>query len=284
MIRLCAFADEADSALGGQIAALRRNGIEYIELRGINGKNVSEITENEARDYAKELAAGGISVWSIGSPIGKVGINDDLEAHFDKLRHICRLAKIFGTDKIRMFSFYGAYGERERVFAALRRMVEIAKGYGVGLYHENEKDIYGDTAERVRDIMANVEGLYYVYDPANYIAVGEDVSESIKLYGSTDYFHIKDMIRETGEIVPAGYGDGEIYQLVDMIPTGKDTVLTVEPHLSLFSGFSAIDNTEMKNRFVYKDNNESFDAAVAAITEVLCKAGYSRTGNGFSKK
>ena len=79
MIRLCAFADEADASLRGQIAALKKNGIGLIELRGINGTNISKITEDEARKYKSELDEGGISVWSIGSPIGKIKITDDLD-------------------------------------------------------------------------------------------------------------------------------------------------------------------------------------------------------------
>ena len=40
MIKLCAFADEAESSLVGQIAALKRNSIPFLELRSIAGKNV----------------------------------------------------------------------------------------------------------------------------------------------------------------------------------------------------------------------------------------------------
>ena len=39
-IRLCAFADEASQSVEGQISALHRNGIELLEVRGINGVNI----------------------------------------------------------------------------------------------------------------------------------------------------------------------------------------------------------------------------------------------------
>ena len=135
MIKLCAFADEADKSLEGQIEALRRNGLGYIELRGINGTNISKITYEQAEVYSKQLADAGIKVWSIGSPIGKIKISDDLDAHKALLRHVCRLAKIFGTDKIRMFSFFEAYDCEEKVFSELSEMVKIAKEEGVELYH-----------------------------------------------------------------------------------------------------------------------------------------------------
>ena len=116
MIQLCAFADEAATELSGQITALKENGISLIEIRGIDDKNVSEFTEEEAKKYAQAFADAGISVWSIGSPLGKISIDEDLEEHFELTRHVCRLAKIFGTDKIRMFSFKKAYEREDEVF------------------------------------------------------------------------------------------------------------------------------------------------------------------------
>lgn len=280
MIKLCAFADEADSALSGQIEALRRNGIGYIELRGIDGKNISAVTEEEARGYREELDRGGIKVWSIGSPIGKVKISDNQEEHLELLRHICRLAVIFGTDKVRMFSFYEAYESEEAVFAMLRRMVEVAGELGIRLYHENEKDIYGDRLERIERIMANVEGLSYIYDPANFIEVGEEPAKTLPaLHHKVGYFHIKDADWQTKAIVPAGEGDGRIAELVDMIE--GDAVLSIEPHLAVFTGYTDFDKTEMKNRFRYSSNTEAFDAAVAAIKAVLTEKGYRPENGGY---
>ena len=211
MIRLCAFADEASQKFEGQIAALRRNQISYIEVRGLDGVNVLKLTEEAAREYAARFAAEGIRVWSIGSPIGKVDVTCDFEAYKEKVRHICRIAQIFGTDKIRVFSFFEAYEAEETVFDYLREMVKIAEEYGVCLYHENEKKIYGDTVDRVLRIYENVKGLKFVYDPANYIEVGSDMKRAMDLlHDKTDYFHIKDLIAQTGERTPAGYGSGMI--------------------------------------------------------------------------
>ena len=282
MIKLCAFADEAAVSLDGQIEALKKNNIDLIELRGIDGVNVSKISLEDAEGYAKRLSEAGIRVWSIGSPIGKIKLSDNVEAHMELLSHVCGLAKVFGTDKIRMFSFYEAYGEEERVFSLLQRMVEIAESHGVKLYHENEKKIYGDTAERVLKIMENVKGLYYVYDPANFIEVNEDSAMTLDtLHSKTDYFHIKDVIAETHQLVPAGYGDGRIGELIERIT--DDKVLTIEPHLKIFKGFSEIDDSRMKNRFVFNTNAEAFDAAVVAIKNQLVDKGYKEIEGGFVK-
>ena len=55
MIRLSAFADEAGKELSAQIAALKRNGIQHLEIRGVNKKNVKDLTVAEAKEIAKAL-------------------------------------------------------------------------------------------------------------------------------------------------------------------------------------------------------------------------------------
>ena len=282
MIKLCAFSDEAGSSLDEQIGALKRNNISLMELRSIDKKNVSDFTIEEAKKYQNILENNGISVWSIGSPLGKVSIDVDFEEYSKKITHVCELANIFKTDKIRMFSFFNAYENPQKVFEYLRKMVEIARKYGVSLYHENEKDIYGDTAERVEEIYQNVNGLKYIYDPANYIQCDQKAEITLpKFHKKTDYFHIKDVIYETGELVPAGYGDGDILKLIELID--EDKTLTLEPHLAVFDSFKSIDNTEMKHKFVYKNSNEAFDAAVIALKNLLKKAGYKEENGGFVK-
>lgn len=283
MIKLAAFADEASTSFEGQIAALKRNGIGYIEVRGLDGTNIGDITREQAMEYAKRLSAEDIKVWSIGSPIGKVKISDDLNAHLEKLRHICGLANIFGAQRIRMFSFFEAYNDEETVISTLKKMVEIANEYNVMLCHENEKLIYGDTLERVTEIAEKVPGLRLVYDPANYIEVGELPEKTLPaLVGSSEYFHIKDVIAETGELVPAGEGDGEIAKLIEMIGN-EDKVLTLEPHLMIFDGYAQIDSTEMKNKFHFETNDEAFDAAVAALKKLLAQQNYKEVNGGFEK-
>ena len=285
MIKLCAFADEADSMLSGQIDALRRNGIEYIELRGINRVNVAKISLDDARLYKKQLDEGGIKVWSIGSPLGKENIDCDFEEYKKTVGHVCRLANIFGAKRIRIFSFFEAYEKEEKVYSYLREMVKIAESHGVGLYHENEKLVFGDTAERVLKLRENVSGLNFVYDPANFIEVGEPPSLTLSsIPGICDYFHVKDVISASGELVPAGYGDGKIDELIALAPDGKETVLTVEPHLAVFDGYSDIDKSEMKNKFTFESNDAAFDAAVKALKDLLTAGGYTEKNGGFYKQ
>ena len=282
MIKLCAFSDEAASSFSGQISALKQNGIFLTELRSVDGKNVSSFTPSQAKEYARVLKEEGIGVWAIGSPLGKADIACDFEKYLDTVKKVCEIADIFGTDKIRAFSFYNAQNERERVFGYMQRMAETAASFGVTLYHENEKEIYGDTLSRVLDIAENVKGWKFVYDPANFIQVGERAEDTINaLMDKTDYFHIKDVCRKTGELVPAGYGDGKIDVIIDKI--NKDTVFTVEPHLAVFEAYKSIDGTEMKHKFRFSDNLSAFGAAVAAIKNLLESKGFAFENGEYFK-
>jgi len=284
MIKLAAFADEASSSIEGQIAALKRNGIEYIELRGINGSNIAKYSLEEAEIYAKQLADAGIKVWAIGSAIGVISINADLEEHKNQLRHVCELARIFGTDKIIMFSCHEANDSEDKVFSELNEMVAIANEYGVGLYHENERAMYGNTLDRICRLIENVKGLHFVYDPSNFLQTGEDSSVTLEaLHSKTDYFHIKDFAINTRNVVTAGYGDGRIAELIDRISPDVDMTLTVEPHLRVIKEGTEADKADMKNKFCYTTSDEAFDAAAQALIKIILEKGYSKVEGGYKK-
>lgn len=273
MIFLSAFADEAGSKLEEQISALHRNHISYIELRSIEGKSVVDFTEEEAQRYSEKLSKEGIKVWSIGSSIGKVNIDCDFPKYLEKVLHVVKIAKIFKTDKIRMFSFFKAYDKPELVKDYLKQIVQVATEHGIKMYHENEKDIYGDTIPRVLELYNADLGLNFVYDPANFLQCKQAASDTLPaLFDKTDYFHIKDVITATEEIVPAGYGDGKLSQIVEMVQ--GDVVFTLEPHLFVFDAYASIDSTEMKHKFKFRSHAESFDFASDAIKRILKDQGY----------
>ena len=70
-MKIYAFADEASSQLSGQIAALRGNRLDGIELRNTDGENVSALTPAAAREIRRRMDEAGLAVWSLGSPLGK---------------------------------------------------------------------------------------------------------------------------------------------------------------------------------------------------------------------
>lgn len=285
MIKLSAFADEYSNSFDKQIEALVKNNIPYIELRSLDGKNVKDLTIEQAYEYKQKLDDNGIAVWSIGSPLGKVDVDIDIEEYMQVVRHVFDLCEIFGAKRVRIFSFFTDQYDKyaDQVVSMLSIMVKEATARGILLCHENEKHIYGDSPERILRLLESVEGLCYVYDPANYLQCGEDIDKCLSMTARrADYYHIKDVDISTNELVPAGYGDGKIDKMIDLID--KDTVLTLEPHLKVFDGYAEIDGEEMKNKFKFDTNEEAFDFAVKSLKELLIKCGYVSTKDNWIKE
>lgn len=269
--RLSAFADEAGSGIGEQILALVENGISYLEIRGVDGENISDMTTEKAKEIRKRLDDAGISVWSLGSPYGKIGIGDDFGPHLEKFKHGMELADLFGAKHIRLFSFYVPQGEAEgyydEVMARLEKFQEAAKGGGVILCHENEKGIFGDTAARCAQIHREFPAIKAVFDPANFIQCKEDTAAAWKLLSPyVEYMHIKDALAD-GQVVPAGKGIGNIPYLLGQY---RGEVLTVEPHLTVFDGLEKLEaGRERANRYCYPSARAAFDEAVNALRGLL---------------
>ncbi|MDF2566634.1 MAG: Xylose isomerase protein barrel [Oscillospiraceae bacterium] len=274
---LCAFADEAGAALDEQISALKDNDIKYLELRGIDGDNVSDITVKQAKEIKKRLDEKQISVWSIGSPIGKIGIKDDFKPHKEQFLHTLEVAHIMDASCIRLFSFYIPANEnnaayyRDEVLERLSFFCTAAKGSGVVLCHENEKDIYGDVAQRCLDIHQQLNELKAVFDPANFIQCGQDVLEAWKLLEPyIHYVHIKDAL-EDGRVVPAGHGNGNIEQILRNYSHKGGKMLTLEPHLAVFEGLSQLEqeNKSVTDTYTYPNQRAAFDCAVEALKRLI---------------
>ena len=183
--RLVAFADEATPDLAGQIEAMQENGVELLEIRGVDGQNIDGISATKAKVIRKMLGFSGLAVWSLGSPFGKIGINDDFAPHIDSFKHSLELADILGAKHICLFSFYGT-SDIDPVLERLNAFIEAAKGTDIVLCHENEKGIYGDTAAKCLEIYKALPQLRAVFDPANFIQCGQDTIEALAAHAECD--------------------------------------------------------------------------------------------------
>lgn len=277
-LRIFAFADEASPQIDGQIAALRRNGLQGLEIRNVDGQNVSDISLEKAREVHKKLTDAGLSVWSIGSPIGKIDIQkDNFEQHLQKYLHTLEIARALGAEKLRMFSFYLPKGQdpapfRQQVIDRLSRMSELAQGSGVALCHENEKGIYGDVASRCLEILQAVPQLQGVFDPANFVQCGQETWAAWEmLHERITYMHIKDALPD-GRVVPAGAGVGNVARILSAFRAQGGDAVTIEPHLQVFSGLAGLEragDTSDVGSYCYESNDAAFDAACAALKGIL---------------
>ncbi len=274
MAILSAFADEISPDLDVQMEVCASHGINHIDVRAIDGTNVSKFTVEQATEYAKRMSDNGFKTACLGSPLGKIRIDQDLPDHLELTRRCCEIAHAMGTDSIRMFSFYPPEGgdvtaHRGEVMDMLAKMAQIGAETGILMMHENESNIYGDIPERVVDIFHTVQSEYLkgIFDPANFVTDGVapfDEGWKKGLSGCTERFHIKDKIPGDKACVPAGDGHGQIEQtLAAAKAQGFDGLLTLEPHLfhaGQFAGFTG---------------PEKFAAAVAGIKKICDKVGLS---------
>ena len=277
-----AFADEASADILEQIAACKANGIGYIELRNVNGKNISNFNVEEAKELKKLLDDNGIKVSSIGSHYGKIEIDDDFGPHFEAFKQTVEVAKVLETKYIRMFSFFFTKGQKiedykDEVYRRLDAMVDYANEHGILCCHENEKGIYGDITERCIELAEHYgERMGCIFDPSNYIQCGCDTLEGFKLLkDKVTYMHIKDCIAAIDTVVPAGEGDGHLEEILRILDENEKVYfLSVEPHLRVFEGLENLEPDDatanaMNKKFVYPDNKTSFAAACTAIHNIV---------------
>ena len=282
-----AFADEAASDINGQIAALKDNGISYIEPRNVDGTPILKLSNEKLYEIRAALDKASIKVGSLGSPIGKYPINEPFDIHMKELERALEVCEILGTTNMRMFSFFVEQDElsekRDEVIYRLEKMCLLAKEHGVRLCHENESKIYGQMPREVYDLYNSVPMLYFIFDAANYRMNDGDVIDGAKAtLLRPAYMHIKDAIFSSQQIVPAGEGEGQIGEVIDMFNEATDGLvyLTLEPHLHIFDAYKDIDEHELKGKYNFKTNREAFDFAVRALEKLMTEKGYRKEDNG----
>lgn len=273
---LSAFADEYADGLKEQCEVLSKFGIKNIELRGVNGKNVSLLTEKEAKEVKKTLDAYDIKVSSIGSPIGKVDIKSDLAEHFEMAKRIFKTANILGTKNVRIFSFYSKETPFEEckneIYMALEKLLSLSDSAGLTLCHENEALIYGESPEKCLEIVKYFNGrIKCVFDMGNFVLDGYEPFLAYKmLFDYIKYFHIKDALY-AGAIVPPGKGEAKIKEILDDWKKNniKDAFITLEPHLETFSGLNTLVGKSFDNPYKYDNPKEAFIDAIEKLKGLL---------------
>jgi len=249
------FADEISEALETQLDVLEELGIGHMDLRSVWGTNVLDLDPDEVADVRAALDERGIEVSAIGSPIGKIDIDEPFDPHFDRFETAIERADRFDADYIRLFSYWmpedgDPADHRAEVLRRMERKAERAADAGVVLVHENEKDIYGDTPARCRDLLTSVDSAHLraVFDPANFLEIGARPFPDglLRLVEFVEYLHIKDAEHgQRGAITPAGQGDGRIPEtLAALDDRGFAGFASLEPHLAEageYGGYSGPD-------------------------------------------
>jgi len=253
---LSGFTDEITQDLTTQLESMKKLDMHYMEMRGVDGNNLIFHTKDKVKEIKERLDEAGVKLSALGSPLGKIGIGDSFENHFEEFKRAVEIAHKMESKNIRMFSFYVPEGKgnsyKEQVFDRLGQFVDYAKANDVVLLHENEKGIYGEMAAECLELMNAFGGKHFkaIFDFANFVQAKQDTLEAYKLLKQyIAYIHVKDAIWETGQVVPAGMGDGNVEAILkDLYANGFSGFLSLEPHLFNFTGFAGLERDKDKWR------------------------------------
>lgn len=269
MIKISAFADEISDDFEVQIQTLKANGVGFIELRGVWGKNVLALSDGELRQVKQRADDAGIGFSAVGSPIGKFPLDGNFADQLEALKRALNGAKIIEAPYIRMFSFFipphdDPVRYRGQVIDWLGRLIAEASDTGVVLAHENEKGIYGDTGDRCLDLYTSLQSPAFtgIFDFANFVQCNQHPYDDCwrKLRPYIRYFHIKDALLSSGQVVPAGQGDGDVELILrEALNEGFQDFFTLEPHLSLAGANYG------------RTSPELFQTAAAALNHVIAR-------------
>ena len=271
MWTLSGFIDEISDDFSEQCKVAAGLGLRYVEVRSAWGTNILDLDDAQLSTVRETLAEHGLKVSSIGSPIGKISIDDEFPPHLERMRHAVEVAKTLEAPYIRLFSFFIPDGSdpgswRDEVLSRMSALAEAAADSDVILVHENEKEIYGDIPRRCLDIVTSVSSpkLQLAWDPANFVQVGvRPFSEGYSiLRPHLGYIQIKDALLADASVVVAGAGDGEVRETVRALRAdGFDGFFSLEPHLGEYTAFGALSGAEL------------FTKAWKAFTDILTSDG-----------
>ena len=271
MWTLSGFVDEISDDFSEQCKVAADLGLRYVEVRSAWGTNILDLDDAQLATVRETVAELGLKVSSIGSPIGKISIDDDFPPHLDRMRHAVEVAGTLEAPYIRIFSFFIPDGtdpdsRRDDVLSRMSALAEAVVDSDVILVHENEKEIYGDIPRRCLDIVTSVSSpkLQLAWDPANFVQVGvQPFTEGYAMLRPyVGYIQIKDALLADASVVVAGEGDGELRETVRALRAdGFDGFFSLEPHLGEYTAFGALSGPEL------------FTKAWKAFTDILNSEG-----------
>ncbi|SMP37823.1 Sugar phosphate isomerase/epimerase [Neorhodopirellula lusitana] len=219
-VLLSGFADESalTKKANEQFAALAAIGLKYYSIRFVdvgNGiKNVMALDDAEIKQLQQMHADYGLSVSSIGSPIGKTKLIDVEDGTGNKyvpfetylkedVQTACDRAEAFGSKLLRGFSFYHPKGTApeehiDQVADQLGQIAEACDARGLTFGLEVEANLVGQTGQLLAAITEKVNhpAMVTIFDGANIVMQGFTPDQVYAQYQamkpSLGWLHIKD--------------------------------------------------------------------------------------------
>jgi len=278
--KLGVITDEITQDFEKALAWVKGYGLEWVELRNVWGKYITEFTPDEVKRAKDLLAKYNLRVSVLDSAYFKTtlpgttskfadGKGDFAANEHEKqdalLERAFGRAKDFGTDKVRIFSFWRVEDPHtvfDRVAKELEKTAEIAKRESIRLVLENESACNVATGAEGAAMLNAVKApsLGLNWDPGNAYAAGErpfpdgyDLLDKKRLW----HMHLKDA-EGKGEVWrPIGGGKIDyLGQFRAILKDGFTGTMSLETHY-----LNAAKDKEESSR-------ESMDGLLKVISEV----------------
>ncbi len=239
--------DESGQSIDTQIKAHQELGWEYMELRLVDGENITAISDAKFDEVCDKLAGAGMKASCFGSAIAnwarpitcdpQIDINDLKQAIPRMLRLNCPFIRVmsYPNDAENPLS---DNEWRDEAIKRMKALATMAEDSGITLAHENCSGWGGQSAKNSNILLGEVDSpaLKVVFDTGNPVSYGQDSWDYYQtVFDSIVYVHIKDIRKENGEdhYVYCGEGDGCVREIVaDLLAHGYDGGLSIEPHLA----------------------------------------------------
>ncbi|MDO5579543.1 MAG: TIM barrel protein [Planctomycetia bacterium] len=234
---LTGFSDECsnEKTLVEQFSTFAALGLQYYSIRFVNlgngVKNVMKLTPDEIQSVREMQNQYGLNVSSIGSPIGKIKLEDiddgtkNVYIPFkdylaNDVRKVCDLAHQFETKLIRGFSFYHPKGKKPedylpQVIDRLGQIAEVCHRSDLTFGLEVEANLVGQNGHILAEIFRQVNhpAMLLIFDAANLIVQGYTSAEIYEQYEAMKpglgWIHIKDYIKSLQE-TPGGHFEEDL--------------------------------------------------------------------------
>jgi len=250
--------DEISPDLGQALQFTSSYSLSYCELRTIGGKNLMSMSQAELESAKQIIDKYQFHVSDIGSPIYKWNLpempalpsekRDIFNAHFTEedaeelLNKSFQMARLFGTNKVRIFSYWRV-GNPDKahplIVPRLKKAAALAEQNRILLVLENEPSCNVGTGKELGRMLRDVDSpsLFGNWDPANGVELNEvpfpDGYSHVR--GLFRHMHIKDVVRDprTGKTHWMPVGSGTVDwpgQFRALLKDGYHETMSLETH------------------------------------------------------
>ena len=279
-MRVCGIGDEGADSLAGQVGLHRRLGLRAIELRTVGGRRVHELDDPGLDAVAAALAAAGLTVPVVDTPLGdwSTTIGGDPAEDRRVLHASARAAARLGCRNLRIMSYPGD-GRPEAdwgraVVERIRALADVAEQLGITLLHENCAGWAGSSASRSLMLLSEVDSpaLRLLFDTGNGLAHGYPALPFLReVLPHVAHVHVKDGRRVGGKAVfgPPGSGEVRLGECVEaLLAAGYDGWFSLEPHVALIPHLDVADDPG-RRAVAYADCVHAFRALVSAVPAAI---------------